>query len=150
MSEIDLGLLHTCNFSWFSRSCPKFKFENCIFKCRPLRCVLSYLSMYLDLAILEGAKVVGCSVQRWNHILSIVSMYTRTICIYIFLLLLFNFHESERTNLSRHHFIMHFNVSPKSVNVLSKVLKRTLTTYKSPTSALLLSEVMTWWKCDWS
>ena len=38
---------------------------------------------------------------------------------------------------------MHFKVSPKSVFLLSKVLKQTLATYESAKSVLLLYKVLT-------
>ncbi len=45
---------------------------------------------------------------------------------------------------------MHIKASPKSVFVLSKVLKRALVSYESAKSALLLSKVLTQQKRGWS
>ncbi len=45
---------------------------------------------------------------------------------------------------------MHFKVSPKSVFVLSNMLKRALASYESAKSAILLSKVLTQQKRGWS
>ncbi len=45
---------------------------------------------------------------------------------------------------------MHFKVSPKSVFVLSNVIKRALASHESAKSALLLSKVLTQQKHGWS
>ena len=57
---------------------------------------------------------------------------------------------SERATLSIHNFVMHFKVSPKSVFVLSNILKRARVSYESAKSALLLSKVLIQQKRGWS